>query len=243
MFLHCSFAHPYLLADNRHYTFYLWKNVIRAHWSAKYCLIPLYLYSWWSILNCLGEFLTLNPPLAATVKFTRSMEFWLKPLSLFINILLVLPRHLFALSLSRIQGESVTSTGVFLYYEFYHLTSLTFYFREKGEEALDPGAICRHWRSNCASSTHRVSVLHDSFISYCTTLWFGAESRVHQEFTSRLDLCGDQRSDHVPVLVSSISVDAWTRCTTIHMVTSKILEPILVYFSNDCVQRSDRFST
>lgn len=50
-----SFAHPYLLADNRHYTFYLWKNVIRAHWSAKYCLIPLYLYSWWSILNYLGE--------------------------------------------------------------------------------------------------------------------------------------------------------------------------------------------
>ncbi|KAG0581277.1 hypothetical protein KC19_4G238800 [Ceratodon purpureus] len=49
-----SFAHPYLLADNRHYTFYLWKNVIRAHWSAKYCLIPLYLYSWWSIFNCLG---------------------------------------------------------------------------------------------------------------------------------------------------------------------------------------------
>lgn len=56
LFVHYfSFAHPYLLADNRHYTFYLWKNVIRAHWSAKYCLIPLYLYSWWSILNCLGK--------------------------------------------------------------------------------------------------------------------------------------------------------------------------------------------
>ncbi|XP_024372620.1 dol-P-Glc:Glc(2)Man(9)GlcNAc(2)-PP-Dol alpha-1,2-glucosyltransferase [Physcomitrium patens] len=57
LFVHYfSFAHPYLLADNRHYTFYLWKKVICAHWSAKYCLIPLYVYSWWSIYNCLQNY-------------------------------------------------------------------------------------------------------------------------------------------------------------------------------------------
>jgi hypothetical protein len=55
MLLLCSLAHPYLLADNRHYTFYLWKDVIQHNQSAKYCLIPLYVYSWWSILHSLGE--------------------------------------------------------------------------------------------------------------------------------------------------------------------------------------------
>lgn len=50
-----SFAHPYLLADNRHYPFYIWRKVIHAHWLMKYLLIPLYVYSWWSIFNLLGK--------------------------------------------------------------------------------------------------------------------------------------------------------------------------------------------
>ncbi|KAJ4788262.1 hypothetical protein LUZ62_017106 [Rhynchospora pubera] len=50
-----SIAHPYLLADNRHYTFYIWRRLIQAHWSMKYALIPLYVYSWFSILTTLGK--------------------------------------------------------------------------------------------------------------------------------------------------------------------------------------------
>lgn len=44
-----SIAHPYLLADNRHYPFYLWRKIINSHWSTRYLLLPLYLYSWTSI--------------------------------------------------------------------------------------------------------------------------------------------------------------------------------------------------
>ncbi|KAB2630675.1 Dol-P-Glc:Glc(2)Man(9)GlcNAc(2)-PP-Dol alpha-1,2-glucosyltransferase [Pyrus ussuriensis x Pyrus communis] len=51
-----SIAHPYLLADNRHYPFYLWRKVIKAHWSMKYLLVPLYVYSWLSIVTRLGKF-------------------------------------------------------------------------------------------------------------------------------------------------------------------------------------------
>ncbi|KAL6277898.1 hypothetical protein ACE6H2_021499 [Prunus campanulata] len=51
-----SIAHPYLLADNRHYPFYLWRKVIKAHWSMKYLLIALYVYSWVSIITRLGKF-------------------------------------------------------------------------------------------------------------------------------------------------------------------------------------------
>ncbi|CAL9773664.1 unnamed protein product [Musa acuminata subsp. burmannicoides] len=50
-----SIAHPYLLADNRHYPFYLWRKVIQVHWLMKYLLIPLYVYSWSFIISILGE--------------------------------------------------------------------------------------------------------------------------------------------------------------------------------------------
>ncbi|KAB1224100.1 Dol-P-Glc:Glc(2)Man(9)GlcNAc(2)-PP-Dol alpha-1,2-glucosyltransferase [Morella rubra] len=50
-----SIAHPYLLADNRHYPFYLWRKVINAHWSMKYLLVPFYVYSWFSIFSILGK--------------------------------------------------------------------------------------------------------------------------------------------------------------------------------------------
>ncbi|OAY24834.1 dol-P-Glc:Glc(2)Man(9)GlcNAc(2)-PP-Dol alpha-1,2-glucosyltransferase isoform X2 [Manihot esculenta] len=50
-----SIAHPYLVADNRHYTFYLWRKVIKAHWLMKYLLVPFYVYSWSSIFNILGK--------------------------------------------------------------------------------------------------------------------------------------------------------------------------------------------
>ncbi|KAK6146922.1 hypothetical protein DH2020_017834 [Rehmannia glutinosa] len=50
-----SIAHPYLLADNRHYTFYLWRKLINHHWSTKYLMVPLYVYSWLSIISNLAK--------------------------------------------------------------------------------------------------------------------------------------------------------------------------------------------
>ena len=38
-----TMAHPYLLADNRHFTFYLWRKVIMRHWTFKFLLIPIYI--------------------------------------------------------------------------------------------------------------------------------------------------------------------------------------------------------
>jgi len=36
-------AHPYLLADNRHYTFYVWRKVFMQHDAVKYAFIPGYI--------------------------------------------------------------------------------------------------------------------------------------------------------------------------------------------------------
>eukprot|EP01025_Chloroclados_australasicus_P063539 TRINITY_DN8414_c0_g1_i3.p1 TRINITY_DN8414_c0_g1~~TRINITY_DN8414_c0_g1_i3.p1 ORF type:complete len:486 (+),score=14.68 TRINITY_DN8414_c0_g1_i3:131-1588(+) len=38
--------HPYLLADNRHYTFYIWRKILNKSNLLKIFLIPLYVFSW-----------------------------------------------------------------------------------------------------------------------------------------------------------------------------------------------------
>lgn len=46
--------HPYLLADNRHYTFYLWKRILGKQESYfRFGLIPAYCLSAWSFISLL----------------------------------------------------------------------------------------------------------------------------------------------------------------------------------------------
>eukprot|EP00094_Tigriopus_californicus_P006363 TCALIF_06127-PA protein Name:"Similar to ALG10B Putative Dol-P-Glc:Glc(2)Man(9)GlcNAc(2)-PP-Dol alpha-1,2-glucosyltransferase (Homo sapiens)" AED:0.03 eAED:0.03 QI:935/0.5/0.66/1/1/1/3/514/266 len=46
-----SLAHPYLLADNRHYTFYIWRRLLdRSFWS-KYLPIPIYMFGAFGVLH------------------------------------------------------------------------------------------------------------------------------------------------------------------------------------------------
>lgn len=40
-----TIVHPYLLADNRHYVFYVWNKFYGKYWWAKYSMIPMYLIS------------------------------------------------------------------------------------------------------------------------------------------------------------------------------------------------------
>ncbi|KAL7321349.1 glucosyltransferase [Mucor circinelloides] len=37
--------HPFLLSDNRHYTFYVWHRIYRRHWTVRYLLTPVYTVS------------------------------------------------------------------------------------------------------------------------------------------------------------------------------------------------------
>ena len=46
-------AHPYLLADNRHYTFYVWRRVIVRTSYSKFVLLPGYVYSGYCLLHTL----------------------------------------------------------------------------------------------------------------------------------------------------------------------------------------------
>lgn len=50
-----TLAHPFLLADNRHYAFYLWRRVLNRTPWARYALIPAYLYSGWALQRRLAH--------------------------------------------------------------------------------------------------------------------------------------------------------------------------------------------
>lgn len=48
-----TYVHKYLLADNRHYTFYVWRKVFQRHELVKYLLVPFYLFAGWSFADTL----------------------------------------------------------------------------------------------------------------------------------------------------------------------------------------------
>ncbi|XP_059103405.1 dol-P-Glc:Glc(2)Man(9)GlcNAc(2)-PP-Dol alpha-1,2-glucosyltransferase [Peromyscus eremicus] len=48
-----TYVHKYLLADNRHYTFYVWKRVFQRHEIVKYLLVPAYMFAGWAIADSL----------------------------------------------------------------------------------------------------------------------------------------------------------------------------------------------
>ncbi|KAJ1311511.1 hypothetical protein OPQ81_009997 [Rhizoctonia solani] len=54
-----TIQHPFLLADNRHYTFYIWRRVYLAHWTVPYILAPLYLACAWVWFVRAGKHQTL----------------------------------------------------------------------------------------------------------------------------------------------------------------------------------------
>lgn len=71
-----SVAHPFLLADNRHYAFYLWRRVLSPH---RYALVPLYALSarmWWDALGECAAGSQLSSPLTSAAATTQS-PLWL----------------------------------------------------------------------------------------------------------------------------------------------------------------------
>lgn len=54
MIIYQSKPHPFLLADNRHYTFYLWRRVLgKQEHHIRFGLIPIYWLSGWSFISLL----------------------------------------------------------------------------------------------------------------------------------------------------------------------------------------------
>ncbi|EKG21481.1 Glycosyltransferase ALG10 [Macrophomina phaseolina MS6] len=49
-----TIVHPFTLADNRHYVFYVFR-ILRLHWAVKYLAVPVYVLSAWVCIQALGS--------------------------------------------------------------------------------------------------------------------------------------------------------------------------------------------
>eukprot|EP00193_Tetraselmis_chui_P013613 CAMPEP_0177791162 /NCGR_PEP_ID=MMETSP0491_2-20121128/23776_1 /TAXON_ID=63592 /ORGANISM="Tetraselmis chuii, Strain PLY429" /LENGTH=491 /DNA_ID=CAMNT_0019313355 /DNA_START=42 /DNA_END=1518 /DNA_ORIENTATION=+ len=49
-----TLVHPFILADNRHYVFYLWRRFLNRHWLVRYAMAIPYLHAWAGILGRLS---------------------------------------------------------------------------------------------------------------------------------------------------------------------------------------------
>ncbi len=48
--------HPFLLSDNRHYTFYVWRRIYMLHPVVPYMLIPVYIACGWAWFLRVGAY-------------------------------------------------------------------------------------------------------------------------------------------------------------------------------------------
>jgi len=46
-----TYVHRYLVADNRHYTFYVWSRIIGRHGAVRYLLVPAHLFCTYAVLR------------------------------------------------------------------------------------------------------------------------------------------------------------------------------------------------
>ncbi|CUS08585.1 unnamed protein product [Tuber aestivum] len=55
-----TYFHPYLLADNRHYVFYIFRRTLLAHPLIRYLAAPVYFASTWTVLHTLRTSRSVN---------------------------------------------------------------------------------------------------------------------------------------------------------------------------------------
>ncbi|KTW25592.1 hypothetical protein T552_03453 [Pneumocystis carinii B80] len=67
--------HPFLMSDNRHYTFYIWRRLIKVHPMAKYIAAPFYYASMWAVLNKLMFYHKISYILLFTIATTLVLGF------------------------------------------------------------------------------------------------------------------------------------------------------------------------
>lgn len=106
-----TYEHPYLLADNRHYPFYIWKNIFKPHPFNKYLLVPMYSLCTIFFVTALGD----NQSKLWIVLFLSSCLLSLVPQALLEFRYYIIPYLLF-----RIHISPIPMSGSIL--EFLHYT-------------------------------------------------------------------------------------------------------------------------
>ncbi|TPX48709.1 dolichyl-P-Glc:Glc2Man9GlcNAc2-PP-dolichol alpha-1,2-glucosyltransferase [Synchytrium endobioticum] len=90
-------SHPFLLSDNRHFSFYVWRYLFRAHPYIRYALVPAYWLSLWSVTSVLCD----SQPLLFVVGYNLSVTITLVPSPLLEFRYFIIPYILFRLHVSQ----------------------------------------------------------------------------------------------------------------------------------------------
>ncbi|KAF3255326.1 glucosyltransferase [Orbilia oligospora] len=105
-----TYTHPFMLADNRHYVFYIWRRTILSHRNAKYMGIPLYLFSSFFVYRQIGvkppalppSIKSINPQSSAVVYTTHTITFLLAFLAATAGTLVFAPLVEFSIIMIRL---------------------------------------------------------------------------------------------------------------------------------------------
>lgn len=79
-----TLAHPYLLADNRHYTFYVWNKIIGRHYVVRYLLVSVYGFCLYCLYRGIEHF-----------RFLSQIGYCFSVLLVLVPQLLLEPRYFF----------------------------------------------------------------------------------------------------------------------------------------------------
>ena len=105
-----TFEHPFLLADNRHYTFYIWSRVFKRFEFVRYALTPVYLiciYLFYKNLNQTGK--TIGWLLA----FTLCLFVGLVPQKLIEFRYFIIPYFIYRLNISQLSKKEIFTEFLF----------------------------------------------------------------------------------------------------------------------------------
>ncbi|XP_014863214.1 PREDICTED: putative Dol-P-Glc:Glc(2)Man(9)GlcNAc(2)-PP-Dol alpha-1,2-glucosyltransferase [Poecilia mexicana] len=107
-----TYVHKYLLADNRHFPFYIWKNIYQRHKLVRFLLVPAYIFTGWNFLETLKSrsFFMSLAYLTCLVLATMPQE--LLEFRYFIIPYLMYRLHMPLSPLSRLVGEFLLYTIV-----------------------------------------------------------------------------------------------------------------------------------
>lgn len=125
-----TLVHPYLLADNRHYVFYIWNKIMGRYYLAKYLLVPVYGFSIFAIIACLKELRFLTK-----ILYLVSIFVLLVPQLLLEPRYFVIPYVLLRLNMAEPKSwqlyTELLTTIVVNFLQFYIFVSKSFYWTDQ----------------------------------------------------------------------------------------------------------------
>lgn len=131
-----TIEHPYLLADNRHFTFYIWRKWFRRHWICRYVVAPFYLYCFY-LIRCSVKHIASHITLLSLLAIAAVLV----PLPLFETRYFIVPFVLWRLCLT--DNTKVSLVVELLYAVGINLIVLYLFFLKPFVWKHEPGALQR----------------------------------------------------------------------------------------------------